>query len=140
MNLNAPENCRLSVIVISHNTRDLLEECLSSAQQTAGELDIEILVVDSYSTDRTLEMARNYTERIVQRDYVNSANQKNWSIEKATYKWVYIIDADERMSNSLKEEIADLTIMATQKLINENLDSKKSKGLVDQYLKDLSKN
>jgi GT2 family glycosyltransferase len=59
MNSYVPDKCCLSIIVVSHNTRDLLEDCLSSIQQTVGELDCEILVIDNRSEDGSVEMVKN---------------------------------------------------------------------------------
>lgn len=65
----------------------------------------EIFVVDSFSTDRTPELARGAGVRFVQHEYVNSAAQKNWAIPQATHPWVLIVDADERVTPELREEI-----------------------------------
>jgi glycosyltransferase involved in cell wall biosynthesis len=65
----------------------------------------EILIVDSFSTDRTLELARKYPVRIIQREYQNSASQKNWAIPQATYEWILLVDADERVTPELENEI-----------------------------------
>lgn len=55
----------------------------------------EIIVIDSYSTDRTLEIVRNFGAKIFQRKYINSAIQKNWALRYCTYDWVFQIDSDE---------------------------------------------
>lgn len=68
----------------------------------------EILVVDSFSTDRTVELARPLATRIVQREYINSASQKNWAIPQAAHEWILIVDADERVTPELREEIQSL--------------------------------
>lgn len=65
----------------------------------------EIMVVDSFSTDETLEIAREYTNFIIQREYINSASQKNWAIPQATHSWILLVDADERVTPELREEI-----------------------------------
>lgn len=68
----------------------------------------EILVVDSFSTDRTLERAKAKGARIIQREYGNSANQKNWAIPQATHEWILLLDADERITPELAEEIQSI--------------------------------
>ena len=83
----------LSVIVPCFNEEKMIGDCLASVR-FAG----EILVVDSFSTDRTVEIARRHTERVEQHEYVNSAVQKNWAIPRAKYPWVLIVDADERVT------------------------------------------
>lgn len=68
----------------------------------------EILVVDSYSNDKTLEIAKSMGAKIIQRVYENSASQKNWAIPQAKHKWIVLLDADEIVSNELKIEIQTL--------------------------------
>jgi glycosyltransferase involved in cell wall biosynthesis len=65
----------------------------------------EILVVDSFSTDNTVKIAREMGARILQHEYKNSASQKNWAIPQASHEWVMILDADERITPALREEI-----------------------------------
>lgn len=65
----------------------------------------EILVVDSFSTDKTLEIAKKYDVRLLQHEYINSAAQKNWAIPQATYEWIVLLDADEVITPELKSEI-----------------------------------
>ena len=65
----------------------------------------EILVVDSFSTDNTVELAKKYTDRIIQSEYINSASQKNRAIPQATHEWILLVDADERVTPELKTEI-----------------------------------
>jgi glycosyltransferase involved in cell wall biosynthesis len=65
----------------------------------------EILVVDSHSTDDTLDICQEYGARILQREYVNSANQKNWALPQCRHGWVLQIDSDEVLSPELREEI-----------------------------------
>ena len=93
----------LTVIVPTFNVEEILEACLESVTWAD-----EILVVDSLSTDRTLDVARRYTSRIIQREYINSASQKNWAIPQATHRWVMVLDSDEQVTPELREEIQAL--------------------------------
>ncbi len=68
----------------------------------------EILVVDSYSTDHTLEIVGKYGVRVIKHEYTNSAKQKNWAIPQCAYDWVLQVDADERLDATLQSEIQDL--------------------------------
>jgi len=68
----------------------------------------EILVVDSLSTDKTLELARAAGARVIQREYGYSASQKNWAIPQATHPWIFLLDADERCTPELQKEIQGL--------------------------------
>jgi glycosyltransferase involved in cell wall biosynthesis len=95
---------KLSVLIPTFNEEPNLPDCLASAKDLAD----EILVVDSFSTDRTVEIAKAAGARVLQHEYVNSAAQKNWSIPKCAHEWVFIIDADERMTAELKAEIREL--------------------------------
>lgn len=65
----------------------------------------EILVVDSYSTDATLDICREFGARIVQHEYINSAKQKNWAETQCRHEWVLQIDADEVLEVGLQDEI-----------------------------------
>ncbi len=90
----------LSVVIPTFNVEGCIRDCLESVKWAD-----EIFVVDSFSTDRTLEICREYTDRIVQHEYVNSAAQKNWAIPQASNKWVMIVDSDERVSEQLHASI-----------------------------------
>lgn len=65
----------------------------------------EILIIDSFSTDETLEIAKEFPVKILQREYKYPAEQKNWAIPQATHDWILILDADERVTPELKTEI-----------------------------------
>ena len=90
----------VTVIVPTFNVEGILDVCLKSVTWAD-----EILVVDSLSTDRTLDIARRYTNRIIQREYINSASQKNWAIPQATHQWVMVLDSDEQVTPELRDEI-----------------------------------
>lgn len=68
----------------------------------------EILVVDSYSTDGTYEIAKKHATRVLRREYKYSSSQKNWAIPQSKNDWILIVDADERVTPELKEEILEL--------------------------------
>ncbi|WP_438963163.1 glycosyltransferase, partial [Nonlabens sp.] len=65
----------------------------------------EILVVDSMSTDGTYEVAKSKNVRLIRRAYEHSSSQKNFAIPQATHEWIILVDADERITNRLKDEI-----------------------------------
>lgn len=90
----------LTVLIPTYNEEENLEECLASVPFAT-----EILVVDSFSADRTPEIARAHGVRLLQHEYVNSATQKNWAIPQASHEWVLLIDADERATPELAAEI-----------------------------------
>jgi len=68
----------------------------------------EILLVDSFSTDDTLEIAKAFPVTILQRKYQYPAEQKNWAIPQAKHDWILILDADERVTPELKTEIQSI--------------------------------
>ncbi|MDD2850483.1 MAG: glycosyltransferase family 2 protein [Desulfuromonadaceae bacterium] len=66
----------------------------------------EIIVVDSFSKDRTVEIVKSFPRvRLLEHEYEHSAAQKNWTIPQATYPWIFLLDADERPTPELIEEI-----------------------------------
>jgi glycosyltransferase involved in cell wall biosynthesis len=91
---------KLSVLVPTYNEETMLADCLESVKWAD-----EILVVDSYSADRTLGIVKQYGARIIQHEYINSATQKNWAIPQCAHEWVLQLDADERLEPALQEEI-----------------------------------
>ncbi len=80
----------------AHNIKALLE--------TVTWAD-EIILVDSFSTDNTLEIAKAFPIKVLQRAYQYPAEQKNWAIPQAANDWILILDADERVTPELKAEI-----------------------------------
>jgi glycosyltransferase involved in cell wall biosynthesis len=93
----------LSALVPCFNEEAMIPGCLESVKFAD-----EIMVVDSFSTDRTLEIARRHTGRILQHEYLNSAAQKNWAIPQAKHPWVLIVDADERVTPELALELKEI--------------------------------
>jgi glycosyltransferase involved in cell wall biosynthesis len=90
----------LSVAIIAGNEEKNIGDCLESVKWAD-----EIIVVDSESTDRTVEIARKYTDKVFVRKWEGYAPQKQFAIEQATCDWILSLDADERASPELKEEI-----------------------------------
>ena len=92
----------ISVIVPTGNRIDVIEDCLQSVRWAD-----EVIVVDSFSTDGTLDVARQYADRVLQHEYGFSARQKNWAIPQASHEWVLIVDTDERVTAQLRDEIKE---------------------------------
>lgn len=67
----------------------------------------EIIVVDSYSTDGTFEKAKDAGVTVLQREFDYPASQKNWAIPQATHQWILLLDADERVTEELQNEIQE---------------------------------
>ncbi len=91
---------KLSVIVITRNEERNLAECLSTAEWAD-----EIVVVDSASEDKTVEIARRFTKKVYARPWEGYAAAKNFALKKCTGDWVLWIDADERLTKELVDEI-----------------------------------
>lgn len=91
----------LSVTVITKNEEDRLPLCLDSVKGLAD----EIIVLDSGSEDRTVEIAQQYTDKVFVTDWPGYGEQKQRALEKATCDWVLAIDADEALTPELQDEI-----------------------------------
>jgi len=93
---------KLTIIIPCKNERLNIRPCIESAKLVAD----EVLVADSGSTDGTLDIVRDVGGcRLVEREYVNSGNFKNWAIPQASHPWVMILDSDERITERLAHEI-----------------------------------
>ena len=92
----------ISAVLITHNEEHNIREAIESVLW----LD-EIVVVDSLSTDRTIEIAREYTTRVFQRPWPGYVEQKNFATGQASHDWIFSLDADERISPLLKKEIEE---------------------------------
>jgi glycosyltransferase involved in cell wall biosynthesis len=91
---------RLSVTVIALNQAAHIGQCLASV-----DFADEIVVVDTGSTDRTVELARAYTDRIFTTAWQGFALTKNFALDQARGHWVFSLDTDERVTQRLREEI-----------------------------------
>ena len=91
---------RLSVTIIAWNEEDRLRACLESVAWVD-----EIVVVDAESTDKTVQVAREFTEKIWVRPWPGFAAQKNFALEQATGEWILSLDADERVTPELQARI-----------------------------------
>ena len=92
---------KISVIILTYNEELNLESCLRSVEG----LTDEIFIVDSYSTDKTLEIANKYGTKIFQRPFKNQAEQFNWALDNLEIKneWILRLDADEYLTEELKK-------------------------------------
>lgn len=93
---------KLSVVVVTRNEENNIGQCLDSVRWAD-----EIIVVDSQSTDRTVEIASRYTDRVfvISRDRLDANINKNFGLERATGDWVLFLDADEIVPPETKAEI-----------------------------------
>ena len=93
----------LSASIITYNEADRIEACVRSLSFCD-----EIIVVDSHSTDATREIAVRLGARVIERDWPGYRSQKQFAVESASNDWVLCLDADERLSETLRHEIEAL--------------------------------
>lgn len=92
----------VTVCIITFNEEDRIRACLESVKW-AG----EIVVVDSYSEDKTVAICREYTDKVFLNKWPGNVAQKNYALERAGNEWVLFLDADERVSGELSDAIFD---------------------------------
>ena len=95
---------KISVNVITKNEEKNISDCLKSVAWAD-----EIIVVDSESTDRTVELAKQYTDKIFIRNWEGYVPQKRYALSLAANEWILSLDADERITPELKDEIINLS-------------------------------
>jgi glycosyltransferase involved in cell wall biosynthesis len=94
---------KLSVTVITLNEEKNIGECLESVKWAD-----EILVVDSNSSDKTVDTARQFGAKVISNPWPGHIQQKNFAVDHASGEWILSLDADERVSEELKCEIQNL--------------------------------
>ena len=92
----------ISAIVVCFNEQDNIRHCLNSLRWCD-----EIVVVDSFSTDLTVDICREFTDRVIQRPWAGYRDQKAFAHSQATREWVFLVDADERVPAELMHEVRD---------------------------------
>ena len=90
----------ISAAVICKDEEDHIEECLQSVSWCD-----EIVVVDSGSTDRTVELARKHAHHVIHNEWPGYVAQKNFALEKTTSEWTLCLDADERCTPEVEKEL-----------------------------------
>ena len=98
---------KLTAIIPTFNEAHNIVDAIKSI-----EFADEIMIVDSFSTDKTIDLAKPLSNTILKREFEYPASQKNWAIPQAKYQWILLLDADERVTSKLKDEII--------KIINSN--------------------
>jgi glycosyltransferase involved in cell wall biosynthesis len=105
---NSASKPGVSAIIVCYNEEDNIGRCLSSLRWCD-----EIVVVDSFSTDRTVEICRQFTNIIIEREWAGYRDQKAFAHSKATKDWVLMIDSDEEVTPELKNEILEQLAVAS---------------------------
>jgi glycosyltransferase involved in cell wall biosynthesis len=91
----------ISVVIITFNEEKNIERCIQSVKAVAD----EILVLDSYSNDATAQICSNYSVRFIQREWEGYSASKNFANQQATHDWILSLDADEALSEELKQAL-----------------------------------
>lgn len=94
---------KLSVAIITYNEESIIRQTLESVKWAD-----EIIVVDSGSTDRTVSICKEYTDKVFHQDWLGYAKQKNLAIDMSTGDWILSLDADEPIEPALAEEIRSI--------------------------------
>ena len=96
----------ISVLILTLNEEMNLPGCLESVSWSD-----DIVVFDSYSSDRTVEIAKEFGARVIQRKFDNWSRHQNWAVNNIQFKnpWVYYTDADERIPADLRQELLEVT-------------------------------
>lgn len=92
---------KISACIISFNEEKKIEDCLKSL----GPIADEIIVVDSLSTDSTIEIARKYTDKVYDQRFLGLSEQANLAVSKASHDWIIGLDCDERLDPVLIQSI-----------------------------------
>ena len=90
----------ISAVIITKNEEERIKPCLESIKWVD-----EIIIVDSFSTDKTIDICKEYTDKISQMEMRGFGEQKQFAIEKAASDWILSIDADEVVTEELRDEI-----------------------------------
>ncbi len=85
---------KISGCFISHNVANVLPKFMESIRDIVD----EIIIVDGFSTDNTVSMARKYGAKVFQRKFDDFSSMRNYSLEKASYTWRFLLDFDEILS------------------------------------------
>ena len=95
---------QLSVVIITFNEERNIARCLDSIKEIAD----EIIIVDSYSTDKTIEICKSYGAKIIQHKFEGHIQQKNYALAKTSFSLALSLDADEVLSKELRTSIASV--------------------------------
>jgi glycosyltransferase involved in cell wall biosynthesis len=101
----------LSVIILCKNEENNIERCLKSVEWAD-----EIVVVDSYSNDSTLDICKKYTDNIYIKKWEGYGTQKQFALSKASKEWVLSLDADESLTSELSSSIKSIVCQKTSKV------------------------
>jgi glycosyltransferase involved in cell wall biosynthesis len=101
----------ISILILTLNEEKNMPACLESVRWSD-----DVVVLDSFSSDRTVEIAKSLGARVIQRKFDNWAAHQNWAMENINFKypWVFYLDADERMTEELRGEVNAIATNAAE--------------------------
>ncbi|MFV2082732.1 MAG: glycosyltransferase family 2 protein, partial [bacterium] len=94
---------KISVYILTYNEEDKIEEALKTVTWAD-----EIAVIDSFSTDETVNIARKYTDRIVELEFEGFGKLRNDAVANTSHEWIFSLDADERCTPAARDEILSI--------------------------------
>ena len=104
---------KISVLILAKNEEKFIAACIDSVKNFAD----EVIVIDDFRTDKTVEICKNHGAKVIQRELAGDwGSQKNFAIEQAKFDWIFFIDADERVSPQLAEEIKKILAEDNKKI------------------------
>ncbi len=95
---------KVSLVMITKNCEDVIEKALKSVNSLVD----EIVIVDDYSTDKTIKIAKKHEARIFSNTYEGEGQQRLFALKKANNEWILVLDSDEAISIKLKSEIKSI--------------------------------
>ena len=95
---------KLSVVIVTYNEEKNIARCINSVNQIAD----EVIVVDSHSIDKTKEIAIGLGAKVIEHSFEGHIQQKNFALQQANHSWVLSLDADEALSEKLKNKIQEI--------------------------------
>ncbi len=107
---------KISAFILTYNEEQNIEECIKSLY----EISDDIYVIDSFSTDKTVMLAKALGATVIQHEFLYHANQVKFALENIMFKnnWIIRLDADERLTSQSAKEIDNLTSLHNNDNIN----------------------
>ena len=98
----------LTAVILTYNEEKHIERCILSLKKIAK----KIVIVDSYSKDKTIKVARKYNVKIYKNKFLNHSQQVNWALSNIRFKtkWILRIDADEYLTIDLKKNLLKIIL------------------------------
>ena len=91
----------ISVIILTKNEEEVIKDCVESMKGFAQ----KIVVIDSNSTDKTVDIAENLKAEVYKNKFIDFSKQRNFAFSKVSFDWILYIDADERLTDEFKKEV-----------------------------------